>query len=83
MPAEILNRLEFLVPEIEASVAEEGIGSSVRNASFDPLESEMRAMKFIWSLPIIDLDFLHEDERSCNLCNRDYIKEFRVCSRGE
>lgn len=83
MPAEILNRLESLVPEIEASVAKESIDSSRENGPLDPLKSQMRAMKFIWSLPIIDLDFLHEDEKYCGLCDRKYAQEFKVCGRGE
>lgn len=83
MPAEILNRLESLIPEIGASVANNKIGSSTKAHPLNPLESEMRAMKFIWNLPIIDLDFLHEDEQSCGLCDSQYDKEFTVCSRGE
>ncbi|KAF6235725.1 hypothetical protein HO173_005920 [Letharia columbiana] len=83
MPAEILNRLEASVPEIEASFVNENIGSSMKADSLDPLESELRAMKFIWKLPIVSIDFLHEDEKFCGMCDRKYDDEFRVCGRKE
>ena len=83
MPAEIINRLESLILEIETSVANNKIDSSTKTHPLDPLESEMRAMKFIWNLPIIDLDFLNEDEQCCSLCGSQYEKEFKVCQRGE
>ena len=83
MPAEILNRLESLVPEMETSVANGSIESSIKAIHVDPLQSELRAMKFLWSLPIVDLDFLHEDEHFCGLCDSKYDEVFRVCGRGE
>lgn len=83
MPAEILNRLESSVPQIKASVANARLGSPIRADASDSLKSEMRAMKFIWNLPIIDLEFLHDDEKFCGLCNGKYENEFRVCGRGE
>ena len=83
MPAEILNRLKPLVPKIKASVANESMGSSIKATHVDSLQSELRAMKFIWNLPIVDLDFLHEDERFCGLCDSKYDEKFTVCGRGE
>ena len=83
MPAEILNQLESLVPEIEASASNKSIRSSTKTDPVDRLAAEMRAMKFIWGLPIITLDFLHEDEMECGLCANKYDKEFRVCMLGE
>ena len=83
MPAEILNQLESLIPKIEASVAKKSINSSVQREPLDVLKSEMRAMKFIWSLPIISTDFLRWDEKNCGLCDKKYDKEFKVCGRGE
>lgn len=82
MPAEILNRLESLVPEI-ASAGNKAIGSSMKTDRHDALAAEIRAMKFIWNLPIITLEFLHDDEMICGLCDNKYDKEFRVCARGE
>ena len=83
MPSEMLNRLEFVLPKIEASVANESIGSSTKTERLETLESEMRAMKFIWNLPIISIDYLYEDEKLCGLCDRQYDDAFRVCSQGE
>lgn len=83
MPAEILNQLESLVPEIEASAGNKSIGSSMKTGPVDSLAAEIRAMKFIWNLPIITLDFLHEDEINCGLCGNKYDREFRVCMLGE
>ncbi|KAL9134569.1 MAG: hypothetical protein Q9175_004245 [Cornicularia normoerica] len=86
MPAEILNRLESSIPKIEASVPCERIGSAMKaspTSPLDPLRSEIRAMKFIWNLPIISLDYLREDEKYCGICDGKYDKEFRVCGRGE
>ena len=81
MPAEILNRLESLVSEVEASIGNKSISSSIKTDPLDPLAAEMRAMKFIWNLPIITLDFLHEDEKICGICDNKYDKDFRVCGR--
>lgn len=83
MPAEILNRLEALVPEIEASDANKKIGTSTKANHLDPLKSELRAMKFIWSLPLIPVDSLNEDETFCALCYQNYDEQFRVCGDGE
>lgn len=83
MPAEILNRLESSIPQIKASVANASMSLSIRADVSDSLKSEMRAMKFIWNLPIIDLDFLYDDEKFCGLCNGKYEVVFRVCGRGE
>lgn len=83
MPAEILNRLESLVPEMEASIAKKNIRSSKKADPNDQLKSELMAMKFILNLPIITFEFLHEDERYCALCNSEYDNEFKVCGRGE
>ena len=51
MPAEILNQLESLVPEIEASAGNKSIGASTKTDPVDRLAAEMRAMKFIWAFP--------------------------------
>ena len=83
MPAEILNRLGSILPEIKASVANESIGSSIKTEHLETLKFEMRAMKFIWNLPIISVDYLRADEKLCGLCNRKYDNEFKVCGRGE
>ena len=83
MPAEILSRLESILPNIEASLAKNSKGSSRRTESSDILEFEMRAMRFIWNLPIISIDYLHWDEKVCGLCNKKYDDEFKVCGRGE
>ena len=83
MPTEILNRLESLIPSIEASVTTKNVHSSPQNAHQGVLKSEMRAMKFIWNLPIISIDYLRWDEKYCGLCHRKYDDEFKVCARGE
>ncbi|CAF9924354.1 hypothetical protein IMSHALPRED_006160 [Imshaugia aleurites] len=83
MPAEILNQLEPLVPKIEASIANKRVIPAMKTEPLDPLKSELRAMKFILNLPIIDVDFLHDDEKRCGLCDGTYDAEFRVCGRGE
>ena len=83
MPAEILNRLGAIIPEIKASVANESIGSSMKTEHLETLKFEMRAMKFIWNLPIISVDYLRADEKLCGLCNGKYDNEFKVCGRGE
>lgn len=83
MPSEMLNRLEIVLPKIEASIAKENIGSSTKTERLETLESEMRAMKFIWNLPIISIDYLYEDEKTCGLCDRKYDDAFRVCAQGE
>lgn len=78
MPAEILNQLEYIVPKIEASVAKASMDTSIRADALNSLDSEMRAMKFIWNLPLIDLDYLHDDEKLCGLCKVRYDDKFRV-----
>ena len=84
MPAEILNRLGSLIPSIEASVTNKNVGSSPQTSAHQGvLKSEMRAMKFIWNLPIISIDYLRWDEKYCGLCHRKYDDEFKVCARGE
>ena len=86
MPAEILNRLESSVPKIEASIAYKKKFSTMKaepSSPLDSLRSEMRAMKFIWNLPIIKVDYLYEDERRCGLCDKKYDSDFKVCGRGE
>ena len=83
MPAEILNRLGSLIPSIEASVPNKNVISSRQKHHQDDLNSEMRAMKFIWNLPIISTDYLSRDEQHCGLCHRKYDDEFKVCARGE
>ena len=86
MPAEILNRLESSVPRIEASIAYKRKITAKKAESSSPrnlLRSEMRAMKFIWNLPIITIDYLYKDERRCGLCDKKYDSEFKVCGRGE
>ena len=86
MPAEMLNRLESSVPRIEASIAHKKKFTAIKAEPSSPrhlLRSEMRAMKFIWNLPIITVDYLYEDERRCGLCHKKYDSEFKVCGRGE
>ena len=84
MPAEILNRLGSLIPSIKTPVKnKETVGFSQQRGHQDVLKSEMRAMKFIWNLPIISIDYLCWDERYCGLCHRKYDDEFKVCGRGE
>ena len=86
MPAEMLNRLESSVPKIEASIAYQKKVTAMKAEPSSPrrlLRSEMRAMKFIWNLPIITVDYLYEDERRCGLCHKKYDSEFKVCGRGE
>ena len=83
MPAEILNRLGSLIPSSEAPVTNKNVGSSLQREHQDVLKSEMRAMKFIWNLPIISIDYLRWDEKYCGLCHRKYDDEFKVCARGE
>ena len=83
MPAEILNRLGSLIPSIETSVTNKSVLSSLQREHQDVLKSEMRAMKFIWNLPIISIDYLRWDEKYCGLCHRKYDDEFKVCARGE
>ena len=83
MPAEILNRLGSLVPNIETPITNKNVGSSQQRKHQDVLKSEMRAMKFILNLPIITMDYLHWDEKYCGLCYRKYDDEFKVCGRGE
>ncbi|KAM0802603.1 hypothetical protein BDR22DRAFT_112758 [Usnea florida] len=86
MPAEMLNRLESSIPKIEASVAYQRNVTAMKAEPSSPrhlLKSEMRAMKFIWNLPIIKVDYLYKDERRCGLCYKKYDPEFKVCGRGE
>ena len=83
MPAEILNRLELILPEIEASVTNQSMGTSMETGPLEKLKAEMRAMKFIWNLPIISTDYLREDEKICGICRCKYDDEFKVCSYGE
>ena len=83
MPAEILNRLGSHIPSIEASATNKNIGSSPRGQRQNDLKSELRAMKFIWNLPLISIDYLRWDEKYCGLCHRKYDDEFKVCARGE
>ena len=83
MPAEILNRLGSLIPSIEAPATNKNVGSSLQREHQDFLKSEMRAMKFIWNLPIISIDYLRWDDKYCGLCHREYDDEFKVCARGE
>ena len=83
MPAEILNRLGSLIPSIETSVTNKSVRSSLQREHQDVLKSEMRAMKFIWNLPIISIDYLRWDEKYCGLCHRKYDDDFKVCARGE
>ena len=83
MPAEILNRLGSLIPSTEASATNKNIGSSPQRQHQNDLKSELRAMKFIWNLPLISIDYLRWDERYCGLCHRKYDDEFKVCARGE
>ena len=83
MPAEILNRLGSLIPSIEAPAPNKNTGSSPHMQPQNDLKSELRAMKFLWNLPIISTDYLRWDERYCGLCHRRYDDEFKVCNRGE
>lgn len=83
MPAEIDCLETLVVPQIEASVDNSSMGSSTRADDPDQLKSRLRAMKFIWNLPIVTLDSLHGDEEYCGLCDIKYDDKFRVCGRGE
>lgn len=77
MPAKNINRLGSILPETKASVVNTETQSQVT------LKSEMRAMNFIWNLPIISIDYLQEHEKTCGLCDSTYSNEFKVCGRGE
>ena len=84
MPAEILNRLRSILPKIEASIAQGPTGASVPIDPLEKLKAEMRAMKFLWALPLVPTSFLkREEDLRCNLCHRKYDDEFSVCGRGE
>lgn len=83
MPAEILNRFEFILPKIEASLGPDRKWSSRKTQDPETLESEMRAMKFILKLRIVSMEYLDSDEKTCGLCGKEYDNEFKVCGRGE
>lgn len=83
MPAKIPNRIESILPKTDASLAQDSKGSFPKTESPEALKSEMRAMKFIWSLPIISMEYLRSDETTCGLCDKKYDDEFKVCGRGE
>ena len=83
MPAEILNRLESILPEIKASVANRSTSPPMETEPLKKLRAEMRAMTFILNLPIISIEHLYGDELLCGLCDKKYDDTFKVCSRGE
>lgn len=83
MPAEMLNQLEATIPIIKVSVTDNRTGPSTRADPRESLKAEMRAMKFILNLPIVELDFLLDDEKYCSLCSGKYDVVFRVTGRRE